>query len=219
MSTAIALLGLIVLGVGGKAFFQNVLKEHFGYSFVKTPVLVFGYFLVLTAATLYLYRERALELFTPVTVPAVLFLALVVVLGPAMYVFARRHHAKPLNIPNLEFLSLRRPFLFSKLGDVIFQQTLLGIALLYLSDFMPLGPLLLLFTIAMVAGHADLYFKMPESWALYFVISAGLMSAPLAILILLVPGGIYYAIALHLFWYSAGGVVLSLRHHEQSASM
>lgn len=102
-----SLLSLFGLGMLGKWFFTGIPKEHVEFSLIKTSLLTFAYFLAATAITVFLFPGLARNLFTSVTLPALFFLATVRAARPLLYIYARRHHARTVNIPHLEFFSLR----------------------------------------------------------------------------------------------------------------
>lgn len=203
------LLALALAALIGWAFFTYILKRKLAWSFSRTPVRTASYFLLLTVLVGWMVPEAAIALYSTPTLGALVFLALtLLVVNPLLYAMARDRAREDVHI-DLELLRLDMRFLISKPADVLFQQTVFGVLLLVASTTLSLPYVIGLFALAFGLFHLGLFLRMPQGWALYFLASAIVVCVPLAYLLLFVPGGIYYALALHMLWYVVSGAVLA----------
>ena len=203
------------------ALFMHVLKPHAGFSFVRTPLRTLCYFLAATLAITALYFPITGALYANLTFAAGVFLLAVLVgINPWIYRFAQKEHKAKLRTseahPDLELLVLDGRFLLSKLGDVLFQQTVMGTLILLLAPFVPSGALTALTAGIFFAGHLGLILRLPPRWSAYFLASALAGGALLPSLILLVPGGFYYVVGFHMLWYVVTGA-FHARHAAKEA--
>ena len=207
----LGIFSLIVLALVGWFGFTYVLKRRFNFSFTKTPVRTLTYFLVLTGIAGVLLPEAFFSLYGTLTFASITFLVLTLgVVSPVIYAMARGRGREDAH-QDLEFLRLDARFLLSKPGDVIFQQTVFGSILLLASLLLPVPYAIGAFAVLFALFHAVLFMRLPHTWALYFLLSSLVLSFPLAYLLLFIPGGIYYAIGLHMLWYVLGGALLGRR--------
>lgn len=198
-----------------------VLKPFFAFSFIGTPLQTFAYFLLLTLFVFFLFPFYAAQLFYG-TLYSLFFTAIVLgLLNPWIYRFISREYEHMRNTteahPDLELLNLAPPFLFSKLGDVVFQQVVVGILILMLAGtLLPVWGTALLCASVFCLGHLGLFFRIPREWAFYFLVSAAIGGAFLPFLILFVEGGFYYAVSLHMLWYVATGAFYAGGKHKHT---
>ncbi|MGB4076543.1 MAG: hypothetical protein WBK28_02465 [Minisyncoccia bacterium] len=205
----LAALLLVVFALIGWWFFMFVLKPLMGFSFVHTPLRTLSYFLILMFGITYFYFPYTGRLFGEPSVASLIFLGTVLVgINPWLYRFARNEHrvrvpATPAH-PDLELLVLDGRFLLSKLGDVVFQQTVIGTLILMFAGI-PLLLLSILCACVFLVGHLGLIARLPAHWSAYFLFSAFVGGAGIPYLILMIPGGFFYAVALHMLWYVLTG--------------
>lgn len=201
---------LCVVAILGWAVFMYVLKTSFSFSFIGTPLQTFGYFLLLTLLILFLFPFYTAPLFYG-TAYSLLFAALVLgFINPWLYRFIRQEYGSRRTTteahPDLELLRLEPVFLFSKLGDVVFQQAAVGTLILMLADTpLPLYLLGALCAGIFCLGHLGLFFRIPREWAFYFLGSALVAGFSLPFLYTSMEGAFYYAASLHMLWYAATG--------------
>ncbi len=201
-----------------------VLKPFFTFSFIATPLKTFLYFLLLTFLVFFLFPYYAAQLFHGTLYS--LFFALIVLgfLNPWIYRFIANEYGHIRNTteahPDLELLNLAPPFLFSKLGDVVFQQVVVGtLVLMLVGTLLPVWGIALLSAGIFCLGHLGLIFRIPREWAFYFLVSAAVGGVLLPLLILFVEGGFYYAISLHMLWYVATGAFYNgVKHKNEKRS-
>jgi len=204
---------LLALVLINRLGFVYVIDKRLHLSFVKNPVLTFVYFILMTLMVVGIFYPYAAIVFNPGTsLTVVLFLFVLFVLNPWAY----RHMndaglvAKRLSklYPGQSFLAIDERYLLSKTGDVIFQQTALALLALILTALqVPFTTLVPVFAIAFAVLHLHLYLSMPFIWATYFTVCATAAGFMLPYLLLMVPGGVYYAIILHLLWYVGSGAL------------
>ncbi len=197
--------------VANRLTFIYILNRRLHMSFVKNPALTFLYFIGTALAVAVLFWAYAVELFTTHSVVSVFAcLAVVTVLNPWVYDQLEKRERRPTRFarahPDQQFLLIEDKYLLSKTGDVIFQQLVAGILLLIMArSGIPLETLVPVFAGIFLLSHVHLFFITKAIWALYFSIFATLWAFVFPFLILYVEGGVYYAIAIHTFWYVGSG--------------
>ena len=213
-----ALLVLCIASVSW-LFFTYVLKHRLGFSYIGTPLKAIVFFLLLTAAVVFLFPAEVARLYGNPPILAILFcIGILCVINPFLYAYARKKGSPANAHRDLEMLSLRWNFLVSKPSDVLYQQTSFGVFLLLLAGVgVPFEVLLVLFVAAMFLTHLGMFLSVPRRFAWYFLVSSVVFSIPVVWLILFVPGGVYYALGLHMLWYALGGagIALATAHRER----
>lgn len=212
---------LLLFTVMGWALFMYVLKRVFNFSFVRTPIVSFGYFLLLALLISYLYLPFVQILLTPSLLSIVVAAGVLFLVNPLLYAYAKRK-IKTKDVSShsdLELLELDSRFIFSKIGDVFFQQLVTGVLLLTLHSYgIPFSLLVLVFSVVFSIGHLGLFSRMPRSWAYYFVLSALVGGICIPFVLLNTEGGFYYLVALHMLWYVVTGVWFRLSKHSKTFS-
>ncbi len=213
MAAILEIAFLLLLVLVNRLGFVYVVNRRLHLTFVKNPALTFLYFVAMTLLIALLFYPYSAELFHPGSVLTVVFFLFVLfVLNPWAYrtLVEKGMVAKRLAAlyPDQAFLALDERYLLSKTGDVVFQQTALGIlALMLIALGVPFTTLVPLFALAFAIMHLHLFLSMRPLWAAYFTVCAAASGFVLPYLILLVPGGIYFAIVLHLMWYVGSGAL------------
>lgn len=213
MSLTLQVVVLLALVLINRLGFVYVIDRRLHLSFVKNPVLTFAYFMVMTLVIVGIFYPYAAIAFNPGTsLTVVFFLFVLFVLNPWAY-----QHMKDAGLvakrlsklyPGQSFLAIDERYLLSKTGDVMFQQTALAMLALMLTALgVPFTTLVPVFAVVFAVLHLHLYLSMPFVWATYFTICATVAGFVLPYLLLLVPGGVYYAIILHLLWYVGSGAL------------
>lgn len=222
MAVGIEIAVLLLLVLVNRLGFVYVVNRRLHLSFVKNPVLTFVYFLAMTALVGLLFYPYARELFDPGSILVVMFFLFVLfVLNPWAYrtLVANGMVAKRLAAlyPDQAFLALDERYLLSKTGDVVFQQVALGILALMLTALgVPFSTLVPWFAFAFAVLHLHLFLSMRPVWAAYFTACATVSGFVLPYLLLMVPGGVYFAIVLHLMWYVGSGALFGALEREMA---
>jgi len=205
--------------------FVYVIDRRLHLTFVKNPVLTFVYFMVMTLLISVIFYPYASIIFNPATsLTVIFFLFVLFVLNPWAYKHMKESGLVASRLaklyPNQSFLAIDERYLLSKTGDVIFQQTALGILALMLTALgMPFTTLVPVFAIVFAVLHLHLFLSMPPVWATYFTICATASGFVLPFILVLIPGGMYYAIILHLLWYIGSGALFgSIEKMEVTAA-
>lgn len=207
---ALFLLALVLINRLG---FIYVVNKRLKLSFSQNPVYTFLYFFLMTAMVAILFPHQAYLLFGrgdiigPLTVLFVL-----VVVDPWVYARLKALDKLPVRLakanPDQQFLLIDDRFLFSKTGDVIFQEVAVGTLLFILRDTgISTDTLVPLFALIFTLLHLHMFFSTKKMWAAYFSVCAAIAGFALPFIILTVPGGIYYATALHMLWYVESGAL------------
>src|SRR3989344_8214408 len=200
--------------------FIYVLNRRLHFSFSKNPALTFLYFIVMAFAVAGLVWAYAIELYTSSSSVAVLVcLIILTVVNPWIYARLKALDKVPTKLgdanPDQQFLLIEDTYLLSKTGDVLFQQTVVGILLLIMAKSgIPFETLVPLFAGVFFLGHLHMFLTTRVIWALYFSLFATFGGFILPFLILHTPGGIYYAIALHTLWYVGGAAFFGFLEND-----
>ncbi|MEK9160490.1 MAG: hypothetical protein AAB440_00430 [Patescibacteria group bacterium] len=213
MALLIQIAFLLFIVMVNRLAFIYVVNRKLHLTLTKNPRLTFVYFLFMALVLAALFPQEALRLFDPVSSLTVFFtLFMLFVVNPWVYERMKKLHQTPSRLahayPDQQFLLIDTRFLFSKTGDVVFQQTAVGILLLLLYGAgVPLSELVPLFAVIFAIIHLHLYATTRALWATYFTISATVGGFMIPFIILLVPGGVYYAIIIHMLWYVGSGAL------------
>lgn len=206
---------LAIAGINRMAFIYLV-NRRFHLSFSRNPMVILLYFILMTGIVSAIFFPYAATLYGNAPAGAVILLAFVLlVINPWIYRRLREAHKVPTWLaeqnPDQQFLRIDEQYLFSKTGDIVFQQTVIGIVLLTLAEAgVPLSELVLIFAGVFALGHVHMFFSATPLWGTYFTLFAAGAGFALPFIVLTVPGGVYYAIALHMFWYVASGAFFGI---------
>ncbi|HYD93286.1 MAG TPA: hypothetical protein VEB18_02405 [Candidatus Paceibacterota bacterium] len=220
MFEALALLALVLVNRLG---FIYVVNRRLHLTFAKNPMLTFLYFLGMALLIILLFPAYAAQLFGGAGIFTVLFfLFVLVVINPWIYRMLKENEHVPRRLakanPEQQFLLIDEGYLFSKTGDVIFQQVAIGILMLiFLAAGMPFEQLVPLFAVIFGALHFHLFFSAKRVWAAYFTVCAAAAGFMFPFIILLIPGGVYFAIVLHMLWYVGSGALFGLVETDRKA--
>ena len=104
--------------------------------------------------------------------------------------------------PDEPILTLGERFILAKVADVAMQEIAAGVIILRLSENGLSYPLIVLVSIVVFAlAHAYIFTTSGFFWGLYYTSYAALAGFAVPFLILFVPGGIAYALVLHMLFY------------------
>jgi hypothetical protein len=199
--------------------FIYVINRRLHLSFSQNPALTFLYFILMAFAVAALFWSYAQELYALSSVAMWTSLVVLFVVSPGVYARLKKLHKVPEKLaeanPDQQFLLINDKYLLSKTGDIIFQQTVVGILLLIMAKSgVPFETLVPVFAGLFFLGHLHMFFTTRIIWALYFSIFAAFGGFILPHLILNTPGGVYYAIALHMLWYVGGGAFFGFLEND-----
>lgn len=202
--------------------FVYVVNRRLHLTFAKNPMLTFLYFLLMAALLAVLLPTYAIQLFSAPILIILFLLFMLVVINPWIYWLLKKEKHIPAKLakanPEQQFLLIDERYLFSKTGDVIFQQTAVGcLMLIFVSAGVAFSELVPLFAFLFAALHFHLFFSAKKVWAAYFTICAAAAGFMFPYLILLVPGGIYFAIMMHMLWYVGSGALFGLVETAEEA--
>lgn len=225
MTLLVEIAFLLVIVMVNRLAMIYVLNRRLHLTLTKNPLLTCIYFILGALVLALLFPVEATALYFSGSSLAFFFcLFMLFVINPWIYGNLKKAHRLPVHLakayPDQQFLLIDRRFLLSKTGDVIFQQTAVGILLLILWEAgVPLSELVPLFAIIFGIIHLHLYVATEALWATYFTVSAAVGGFVLPFLILTVPGGVYFALVLHMLWYVGSGALFgSIEAIERKAA-
>ena len=222
MALFIEILLLFALLVLNRLAFIYLFNRRLHMTLSNNPGLSFLYFVGMAIGVMILFSDYASVLLEPHTVPVMTFLIVATVINPWVYDRLQETGRLPKRLskanPDQQFLLIDDRFLLAKTGDVIFQQVVAGILLLIMSAYgIPFETLVPLFAGIFFVIHLHMFLSTRVIWALYFSIFAALGGFVLPFLILNVPGGVYYALCLHLLWYVGSGAFFGFLESDTAA--
>ncbi len=212
----ILLFSLLVLN---RLAFIYIFNRRLHVTLSANPGLSFLYFVGMGLAVALLFSDYAMILFEPYVIPVMAFLVVATVINPWIYDRLQEMKKLPKKLskanPDQQFLLIDDRFLLAKTGDVIFQQIVAGILLLIMAAYgIPFETLVPLFAGIFFLIHLHMFMSTRVIWALYFSIFAALGGFVLPFLILNVPGGVYYALCLHILWYVGSGAFFGFLEND-----
>jgi len=211
---------LLVLTLVNRLGFIYVVNRRLHLTFVKNPILTFLYFIGMALIIIVLFPRYAGLLYAPGSILTVIFfLFMLVVVNPWLYRLLKKSKNLPAKLakanPEQQFLLIDERYLISKTGDVVFQQTAMGVLLWILVEMgVAFETLVPTFAIIFAALHLHLFFSAKKVWATYFTVSAGAAGFMFPFLILAVPGGVYFATTIHMLWYVGSGALFGMVERE-----
>lgn len=223
MTPLLEALALLAVTLVNRLGFIYVVNRRLHLTFARNPMLTFVYFLLMAGLIIILFPGYAALLFGGASILTVLFcLFVLVVVNPWVYRSLKKSNHVPARLakanPEQQFLLIDEKYLFSKTGDVIFQQVAVGVLMLiFFGAGLPFEQLVPLFALIFALLHFHLFFSAKRLWATYFTVCATVAGFMFPFLILLVPGGIYYAIVIHTLWYVGSGALFGLVETEGTA--
>lgn len=197
-----------------------VFDKRFDLSFSENPALTFVYFVGMGVIVALLFPAYALQLFFPHSILSVVVcLSVLFVLNPWIYSRLQQMNKEPDRLaranPDQQFLLIEDTYLLSKTGDVIFQQIVAGILILFLAKAgMSFEMLVPVFAGIFFLSHLHMFVSTRPIWAAYFTVFATLGAFVLPFLILNVEGGVYYGIAIHTLWYVGSGAFFGFLEND-----
>lgn len=204
------LLGLVLVN---RLAFVYVFTRRWRLTFTENPILTFLYFILATILVAFLFPREVADLYHPGSIlMVVFFLFMLLVFNPWVYRHLKRDHHLPMMLskasPEQAFLAIDERYLFSKTGDVLFQQTTVGILLMVLYHAgLSLEVLVPLFALIFALLHVHMVFSARPIWAMYFIASAAAGGFILPFILLTMEGGIYLTTVLHMLWYVGSGAL------------
>jgi len=203
--TTIAIIALIVAATRGiyVPWFTHYLK--FFYS--NAAVWIFLYFSAWATVIALLFPPYIVRLFSSVSILGYIVLVfLFIVAFPLIFRLLRMRAGTPewlaLMYPDEPILSPEERFILGKVGDVVFQDFAIGILILTFSDAGYSYPLIVGIFVALFAiAHLYIFLTSGFFWGLYYTTYAALGGFVFPFLILFIPGGIAYALIVHMLFY------------------
>jgi len=176
-----------------------------GYS--NAPVWTLFYFGTVAAVLGLAFPALLAELFAGVTpLGYLILLFLFVVVFPSFYLALRFTVGAPKWLieimPDEPILSLGERFILAKVADVAMQEFAAGMIILLLSAGGVSYPAIVLACILLFGGaHLYIFLTSGFFWGLYYTTYGALAGFAIPFLVLFVPGGIAYALVLHMLFY------------------
>ena len=204
--------GLILISATARAVHFELFEKYFKLTFANAPVWSLFYFSAWAALVARLFPAQIAALFAGVSSLGYLALAfMLLVVFPALYHAMRKNSGSPEWLaaiyPGEGMLTLGERYILAKIADVVFQQFIAGVLILVLSAGGVSYPAIVgVFIGLFAAAHLYIFSTDGLLWGLYYTTYAALAGFAFPFLILFVPGGIMYAILIHMLFYVLSGI-------------
>ncbi|MFA5996336.1 MAG: hypothetical protein WC790_01280 [Candidatus Paceibacterota bacterium] len=204
--------GLVLISAVARTIHFELFEKYFKLTFADAPVWSLFYFGIWTALVALLFPAQAQALFADVSILGYLVLAfMLIVVFPMLYRALRERDGSPEWLialyPDEGMLTLGERYILAKIADVAFQQLISGILILTLSTAGVSYPAIVgVFIGLFAAAHLYIFRTDGLLWGLHYTTYAALGGFAFPFLILFVPGGIVYAILIHMFFYVFSGI-------------
>ncbi|HUY62252.1 MAG TPA: hypothetical protein VMV50_00445 [Candidatus Paceibacterota bacterium] len=212
MSLLVPVILLVLISSGARAIHFELFERYFKLTFANAPVWSLFYFSAWSALIIVLFPAQVGTLFASVSFVGymtVTFLLLAVF--PALYHGVRTQEGEPVWLahlfPTQGMLTLGERYILAKIADVVFQQLVAGAVILTLAGGgVPYPAVVGVFVALFAAAHLYIFRTDGLMWGLYYMMYATLGGFAFPFLILFIPGGILYAITLHMLFYVLSGI-------------
>lgn len=182
-------------------------ERYFKLTFEDAPVWSFFYFSLWTAVVVFSFPEEMSALFGSISFMG--YFALVIlflVVFPAVYRGLKAKVGNPEWLaelyPGQGMLSLEERYIFAKIADVVFQQCVAGAMVLTLVGHgLEYPQITVIFLILFTLAHLYLFRTAGFIWGFHYTAYAALGGFAFPFFIIFVPGGIAYALVLHMLFY------------------
>jgi len=204
--------GLILIAAIARALHFQLFEKFFKLTFADAPVWSFFYFSTWAVLVAAIFPTEIHTLFASVSLVGYLSLAFILlVVFPAFYHAIRTSGGSPqwlaILYPSEGMLTLGERYILAKIADVTFQQFVAGALILTLSTRSVSYPIIVgVFVGLFTAAHLYIFSTDGLLWGLYYTTYAALGGFVFPFLILFVPGGILYAILIHMLFYLLSGI-------------
>jgi hypothetical protein len=202
---------LVLLSSAARTIHFQLFEKYFKLSFADAPVWSLFYFSAWTIVTWALFPNEISELFASVSALGYIALTFfLVVVSPALYHALRTRDGRPewlaAAYPTQGMLTLGERYILAKVADVTFQQFIAGAMILVLAQGGVSYPAIVgVFVALFAAAHLYIFRTDGIAWGLYYTTYAAMAGFAFPFLILFVPGGIAYAIIVHMLFYLLSG--------------
>jgi hypothetical protein len=199
------------LAAAARILYWRLLARRLKLNYVNAPVWTFFYFGAFALGLGLLFPNAIARLFASVSLLGYLaLLFLFIVVFPAVYRGLRRQGGVPewlaQSTPDEPILTLGERFILAKVADVVMQEFAAGVIILALAGAGAPYPWIVLTSVAIFGlAHAYIFETSGVFWGMYYTSYAALAGFAIPFLILLVPGGIAYALVLHMLFYVLSG--------------
>jgi hypothetical protein len=203
--------GPIIIVVGlvavARTLHWELFTKYLHITYENAPVWTFIFFSAITLIMAAALPGYTAQLFGQVTFIGYLTLAfLFTVVFPSIYHWLAQGGGAPKWFialsPDEPILTLGERFILAKVADVAMQQLAAGVIILTLAHDGFSYPIIVLISIVVFAlAHVYIFTTSGFFWGLYYTSYAALAGFAVPFLILFVPGGIAYALVLHMLFY------------------
>lgn len=204
--------GLVLISALARTIHFELFEKYFKLTFADAPVWSLFYFGAWAILVALLFPVQARALFALVSLLEYLALAFIlIVVFPMLYRALRERDGSPEWLialyPEEGMLTLGERYILAKIADVAFQQLIAGVLILTLSAAGMSYPAIVgVFIGLFAAAHLYIFRTDGLLWGLHYTTYAALGGFAFPFLILFVPGGIMYAILIHMLFYVISGI-------------
>lgn len=207
LAVALPILLLVLISSLARYLHLVYFEHYFKLTFESAPVWNLFYFALWSLVVFVFFPAEIHALFSQISFVGYLFLVvLLLIVFPAVYRSLRTNVGNPAWLaqlfPGQGMLTLEERYIFAKVGDVVFQQFIAGAMLLTLMAHGYEYPqVVIIFLALFTLAHVYLFRTAGFVWGVHYTAYAALSGFAFPFLIIFIPGGIGYAIVLHMLFY------------------
>jgi hypothetical protein len=198
------LLGWLILYFIPWGIWELVKKKHDKH-YITSPLYSFFYFIIWSGLAILLYWDLLSALKFSVSFCLVTLFILIWLVTIHIYNFIPKFYKRPdyliKKYKNFKYLHMSKKFLWSKNGDLIFQQVMFAAMIIFVNQYISLVYIIILFTFIFVIMHSVLsrFGKLITVYYLWASITAGIL---FPIFIITLENGIIYSYLVHFIFYT-----------------
>lgn len=214
---------LVLISSTARYIHLQLFSRYFNLTFENSPVWSFFYFSFWTGVVSVFFGKELWVLFGQISLIGYLILfILLFIIFPYIYRTMKSHVGSPEWLrevyPSEGMLTLEERYIFAKIGDVIFQQSIAGAMLVVLvSQGFEYQHVTAVFLVLFVLAHVYIFATAGLMWGMHFTAYAVLGGFAFPYLIIFVPAGIAYSIVLHMLFYVLSAVFFAKLPHPSLA--
>jgi len=209
---------IILWSLGWFGFF---LLNKKGIDYINKFYISIVYFVSLSILIVVIYWKEFIKLITvEFSIIPFLFIPLLFITNIVAYHYIRNNLKKPNQFikenPQVFFLKLDNKYLASKSFEILFQQILIVLLILWLSQLgISIFGIIISFAILFGLGHYYLIYSIGKLFGTIFTVSSIFSAIIFPILIIYVPWGFIYSYFIHWMFYISAGFFFWRRKWQQ----
>ncbi len=205
----------IWIGLWVVTFGTFALLRKKGISYNKNYGWTILYFLIFTTISCLYFKDILVDVTAKFTIVPLIILVFIYILTVVIYYFSHKYLKKPAKLiekySDQHFIKMDYKYLFSKLFDILFQQVMITVLVLWLSkEFFSMTQIIIYFILLFGIVHLIGISIAGKIFGTYYLIMSLIGAVIFPILILNVNYGFVYNFIIHFLFYSISSLLFWL---------